>query len=121
MDFVSISAAFALGFIARRIGLPPLVGFLAAGFVLRAGGATGGPALGQIADLGILLLLSLLGATRQLRQRFLERDAALDLLVGALALASRLLFQGAFHPVPTSRRGCPLGTSTSFSDDGEQF
>lgn len=61
MDFVSISAAFALGFIARRIGLPPLVGFLAAGFVLRAGGATGGPALWQIAEFGVLLLLFTIG------------------------------------------------------------
>ena len=36
MDLAPILAAFALGFGAARIGLPQLVGYLAAGFLLNS-------------------------------------------------------------------------------------
>lgn len=36
MTTMAIVIAFALGFGARLIGLPPLIGFLARGFVLHA-------------------------------------------------------------------------------------
>ncbi len=61
MDPVSIAVAFILGFAVRQVGLPPLVGFLAAGFVLNAMGVEGGPALQRIADLGVTLLLFTIG------------------------------------------------------------
>ena len=38
MDILPVLVAFALGFGARLLGLPPLVGFLAAGFALGAMG-----------------------------------------------------------------------------------
>ena len=57
MDVVLILAAFVLGFAATRIGLPPLVGYLAAGFTLHALGYETTGALETIADLGVLLLL----------------------------------------------------------------
>jgi predicted Kef-type K+ transport protein len=41
MDPVWIAVAFVLGLGARQIGLPPLVGFLIAGFVLHAMGIEG--------------------------------------------------------------------------------
>ena len=34
-DPLWISIAFALGFVLRQVGLPPLVGYLIAGFVLQ--------------------------------------------------------------------------------------
>jgi len=34
MNIVLIATAFVFGFVAKQIGLPPLIGFLVAGFVL---------------------------------------------------------------------------------------
>ena len=61
MDPAWIAIAFALGFAVRLVGLPPLVGFLAAGFVLRAMGVENTETLQTIADTGVLLLLFSLG------------------------------------------------------------
>lgn len=54
-------AAFALGFVAQRIRLPPLVGYLAAGFVLHALGYETTAALKEISNLGVLVLLFAIG------------------------------------------------------------
>lgn len=62
-----IAIAFACGLAVRTLGLPPLVGFLAAGFVLNALGAEGGEFLNAMADLGITLLLFTLGLKLKLR------------------------------------------------------
>ena len=59
--------AFILGFAAYRMGLPPLVGYLIAGFVLRALGVEGGDELEEIADLGVMLLLFSIGLKLKLR------------------------------------------------------
>jgi glutathione-regulated potassium-efflux system ancillary protein KefC len=67
MDPVWIAIAFACGFLARQIDLPPLVGFLAAGFFLQAMGVAGGEALQLIADLGVTLLLFTIGLKLDLR------------------------------------------------------
>ncbi|MEZ5564686.1 MAG: cation:proton antiporter [Gammaproteobacteria bacterium] len=56
-----IAAAFALGLLARQIGLPPLVGFLSAGFLLNAAGIERVPGLEEIAHVGVLLLLFSVG------------------------------------------------------------
>ena len=61
MDPLWISAAFLFGFAVRQAGLPPLVGFLIAGFVLNAMGIQGGPMLQNIADMGVTLLLFSIG------------------------------------------------------------
>lgn len=57
MAFEMILVAYVLGFIASRVGLPPLVGYLVAGFVLHEMGHTAGDGVAAIADLGVLLLL----------------------------------------------------------------
>ena len=49
------------GAIVRAFGLPPLVGFLAAGFVLNLVGVQGGEFLHEMADLGVTLLLFTIG------------------------------------------------------------
>jgi predicted Kef-type K+ transport protein len=61
MDPVLIGIAFVLGFAARQVGQPPLVGFLVAGFVAHACGMQGGGALDAVADLGVTLLLFMIG------------------------------------------------------------
>ena len=60
-DVAWISLAFAFGFGARLVGLPPLVGFLATGFALNALGFASGEMLQKLADLGITLLLFTVG------------------------------------------------------------
>ncbi|MFK8029069.1 MAG: cation:proton antiporter [Gammaproteobacteria bacterium] len=60
-DVVWIAMAFGLGFLSRSVGLPPMVGFLAAGFVLSGQGIASGESLGKLSDLGITLLLFTVG------------------------------------------------------------
>lgn len=67
MDPLLISVAFVLGFLVRQVGLPPLVGFLAAGFVLNFLGFEGGETLETIADLGVTLLLFSIGLKLDLK------------------------------------------------------
>ncbi|MDX1452353.1 MAG: cation:proton antiporter family protein [Oleiphilaceae bacterium] len=68
MSFLWIAVAFSFGFVARQIGLPPLVGYLAAGFVLNAYGFTADAALETLADLGITLMLFTIGLKVNVRQ-----------------------------------------------------
>ena len=67
MDPIALGVAFALGFAARKLGLPPLVGFLAAGFALHAVGIEPGKDIDRIADLGVQLLLFSIGLKLRLR------------------------------------------------------
>lgn len=67
MDLAFILAAFALGFLAVSVGLPPLVGYLAAGFVLHAMGYETTEGIELVADLGVLLLLFGIGLKLKVR------------------------------------------------------
>ena len=64
---VWIAVAFGLGLVARQAGLPPLVGFLGAGFLLNAAGVERVPALTEVAHLGVLLLLFSVGLKLRLK------------------------------------------------------
>jgi len=66
-DIYPVGIAFLFGFGARLVRLPPLVGFLIAGFVLGALGATTSEGLQQIADLGVTLLLFTIGLKLKIR------------------------------------------------------
>lgn len=66
-DITWIILAFILGFVARLINLPPLVGFLATGFLLNYLGITSGITLQKLADLGITLLLFTVGLKLNLK------------------------------------------------------
>jgi predicted Kef-type K+ transport protein len=71
MDVLLIAIAFLFGLVAQQFRLPPLVGFLVAGFVLQALGKEGGETLRSLADLGVTLLLFSIGL--KLRVRSLMR------------------------------------------------
>lgn len=66
-DVAWIAMAFVLGLLSKSVGLPPLVGFLATGFVLNAYGIVSGEMLEKLSDLGITLLLFVVGLKLNLR------------------------------------------------------
>lgn len=67
MDPVWLSIAFVFGFLIRLTGLPPLVGYLIAGFVLNYMGAESGEFIETVSDLGVLLLLFTIGLKLKLK------------------------------------------------------
>lgn len=89
-----IALAFALGFAARIVGLPPLVGYLLAGFLIAAQGGTQSPFIQKLSDLGVTLLLFAVGL--KLNPRSLARPqvwavSAMHMLL-TVALFAVLLF-----------------------------
>ena len=56
-----ILIAFALGLGVKLFDLPPLIGFLLAGFVINQLGFSAGSTLQKVADLGVTLLLFTVG------------------------------------------------------------
>lgn len=61
MELLLISSAFIAGFIALKLNLPPLVGFLLAGFGLNVMGYESNDTIVLLADLGVTLLLFTIG------------------------------------------------------------
>ncbi|BAM02475.1 cation:proton antiporter family protein [Phycisphaera mikurensis] len=67
MDPIWVVIAFLVGLAVRQLGLPPMVGFLGAGFVLSGIGVEPSDTLDTLADLGIHLLLFSIGLKLDLR------------------------------------------------------
>ncbi|MBI5551934.1 MAG: cation:proton antiporter [Desulfobacterales bacterium] len=67
MNPLWILAAFLFGAVISKIGLPPLVGYLLAGFVLNSIGVTGGDLLEKVAGAGVTLLLFTIGLKLKLK------------------------------------------------------
>jgi predicted Kef-type K+ transport protein len=67
-DPIWIAVAYLFGFIVWQLGLPPLVGFLFAGFTLNLLGVSGGEFLNEMADIGVTLLLFTIGLKLQIKQ-----------------------------------------------------
>lgn len=84
-DPIWIAIAFLFGALSRGIGLPPLVGFLIAGFVLNFFGFAGGHFLNEMADLGIALLLFTIGLKLKIKD-------LLQVEIWGGALAHMLIF-----------------------------
>ena len=59
LDPIIILIALAGGLASRALGLPALIGYLAAGFVLHETNIQGGELLQELANLGVTLLLLL--------------------------------------------------------------
>lgn len=79
MEVIWIAAAFICGLAVKTIGLPPLIGFLVAGFILNIYGFQSTQILEFISHLGVLLLLFTVGL--KLRLKNLIR---LEVLAGSL-------------------------------------
>lgn len=67
MELQWIGVAFALGFLARRLGQPPLLGYLAAGFFLELLGLRPDPSLEELSAVGIQMMLFGVGLKLDLR------------------------------------------------------
>jgi len=90
-----IALVFVLGFIARQIGLPPLVGFLVSGFIMKAVGIEMVAGLHTFADLGITLLLFTIGLKldiRGLARREVWAGASLHMLIIVVLFGSLIMF-----------------------------
>lgn len=61
MEPLFIAVAFACGMLVNLVGLPPLIGFLAAGFVLNGLGYQSSEVLTTVAELGVTLMLFTIG------------------------------------------------------------
>lgn len=61
MEYIFLLFAFICGLGVKLIGIPPLVGYLAAGFLLHALGYSSTPTITTLADLGITIMLFTIG------------------------------------------------------------
>ncbi|MBM6406120.1 cation:proton antiporter [Phycicoccus sp. CSK15P-2] len=90
-------AALVGGLVASAVRLPPLVGFLVAGFALRAGGIGPQPFLDVMADLGVTVLLFAVGLkvdVRGLLRREVWGTATAHLVGSTLAATGALAALG---------------------------
>ncbi len=95
-----LAAAFAGGLLMRAAGLPPLVGFLLAGFALRAAGVDPGHALEEVAHVGVLVLLFTVGLKLRLKNLTRAEVWAGTNLHLALFGAALALMLAAFWALP---------------------
>jgi len=89
MDPLWIIFAFGFGFTVKQIGLPPLVGFLIAGFALNIFGVQSTENLVHIADFGVLLLLFTIGLKLKIKNLFhleIWAGSSIHMLISTLAL-----------------------------------
>lgn len=97
MDPLWLFIALLCGFIARQILLPPMLGFLAAGFVLHGMGVEASSSIQTLADLGVTLLLFTIGLKLRIRSLFAPEVWAvgsLHMLLITLLGAGLLLLAG---------------------------
>ncbi|MCB1784625.1 MAG: cation:proton antiporter [Gammaproteobacteria bacterium] len=106
MNVLPLAVAFLFGLAARLSNLPPLMGFLAAGFALGALGMRNTPMLQEIADLGVTLLLFTIGLKLHIKDliapvvwatasiHMLATITIVTVLVSVLAFAGVPLFTG---------------------------
>ncbi|MCP4689142.1 MAG: potassium transporter Kef, partial [Desulfobacterales bacterium] len=122
MEPLWILIAFMLGFAASQVGLPPLVGYLAAGFVLNHFGVETGHVIEEVADIGVLLLLFSIGLKLKLRSLAKPEvwaGASLHMLV-IVGLFTALLWGGAVllfsaQDPPAPSRALVIAFALSFS------
>ena len=123
MELKWIGVAFVLGLAVRRLGQPPLLGFLAAGFLLEFLGLRPDVQLVDLANIGVLLLLFAIGLKLDLRsliKPYVFGLAAIHMALITLALGGALFGLAALLPVGPlvgldGREAALIGFAASFS------
>ncbi len=118
-EILYIAVAFALGYVFQKVGLPPLLGYLAGGFLLSAFGYDSSGVLDQLAHIGVILLLFTLGMKIRLKN-FLQPEVAVSGLLQiiiSVALLSGLFFvigiSTGFSMLQTVLLGVLLGVAST--------
>ncbi|MPQ47124.1 potassium transporter Kef [Marinifilum sp. N1E240] len=90
MDPLWLAIAFALGLVVKLVGLPPLIGYLLAGFTLKYFGVESDNLIESISELGITLLLFTIGLKLRIKD-LLHREvwggASIHMLLVTLLMA----------------------------------
>ncbi len=114
-----ITVAFALGYIFLKLGLPPLLGYLAGGFILAAAHYSSSPALDQLSHIGVILLLFTLGLKIRLKN-FLQPEVAvsglLQIVVSVIVLSGLFFIIGIssnFHASQTMLLAILFGVAST--------
>lgn len=123
INSVWIGSTFLLGFTFKRIGMPPMLGFLASGFLMNFLGLTEGSlALDTISDLGIFLLLFTIGLKldlKSLAKQEIWGGASVHSLLTIVFIGLALLGAGALGISPLSSltpvQAALIGFALSFS------
>jgi predicted Kef-type K+ transport protein len=92
-----LAVAFAFGVVAKQYGLPPLVGYLIAGFVLNMLGAEEGPVIEALSELGVTLLLFTIGLKLKLKSLAAPQVwgvASLHMIASVVLFVPLLLAEG---------------------------
>src|SRR5215831_15190521 len=90
---VGLTFAFAGGFLASRVGLPPLVGYLLAGIAVgpfTPGFVADGKLAPQIAEIGVVLLMFGVGMHFSVGDLWAVRRIAIPGAIGQIAVATAL-------------------------------
>ncbi len=90
---VSLGLAFAFGFLAQRLRLPPLVGYLVAGVVVGPflpGYVADGSLAGQLAEIGIMLMMFGVGLHFSIADLLAVRRLAIPGAIGQIVLATAI-------------------------------
>lgn len=102
MEPLWLIIAFIFGFIFKQVHLPPLIGFLIAGFVLNYLGVRDSIILEEISDMGILLLLFTIGLKlkiKNLLSREILATASLHMLAIVLVFGT-IIWMLCFFTLP---------------------
>ena len=103
MLVILISFAFGFGLALARVGLPPMVGFLVAGFAFNMAGLPKPQGLDLVADLGVILLLFSIGLKLDVRGLFkaeIWAGATVQILITTAVMAGLLLVGQQMFPIP---------------------
>ena len=92
IDALWISIAFIAGYLSKKINLPPMIGFLATGFLLNGFGYSQGTiAIHAMSELGVMLLLFSIGLKldiKSLLKKEIWGTASLQTILVTLVFAS---------------------------------
>jgi predicted Kef-type K+ transport protein len=103
MLVILVSFAFGFGLALARLGLPPMVGFLVAGFAFKMAGLAKPLGLDLVADLGITLLLFSIGLklnVRSLLKAEIWASTVAQMLATTALMFGVLLLGQKMFPVP---------------------